>query len=80
MTRNGILARLVLALCLFGFPAFAQQARTGVVQITVEESMGMVGDLTVSSAGRTAKTDDKGTARLVLPVGRQTISVTGIGY
>lgn len=60
-------------------PLSAQQARTGVVVVTVEESMGMFGGLVVRSAGRTARTDSTGLARLTLPEGRQVISVTGIG-
>jgi iron complex outermembrane receptor protein len=62
-----------------GRTARAQQARTGVVVIQVEESMGMVGGLVVRAAGRTARTDSTGQARLILPEGRQVVSVTGIG-
>lgn len=52
----------------------------GIVLVTVQESMGMVSGLTVRSAGRTARTDSAGRARLSLPVGPQIISVTGIGF
>ena len=57
----------------------AQQPRTGVVVISVEESMGMVREFVVRSAGRTARTDSAGHARLMLPEGRQVVSVTGMG-
>src|SRR5689334_21727744 len=42
--------------------------------------MGMVSGLLVSSRGQSARTDAAGVARLRLPVGPQTVSVTGIGY
>jgi outer membrane receptor for ferrienterochelin and colicins len=48
--------------------------------VTVAEPMGMVSGLMVRSAGRSARTDSSGHARLSLPAGRQVISVTGIGY
>jgi len=67
-------------LSLFPAPSLAQEARTGVVQVTVHESMGMVSGLLVRSAGRTARTDSTGKARLTLPSGRQVIAITGIGY
>jgi outer membrane receptor protein involved in Fe transport len=72
--------RLLFISSLFSLPATAQVARTGIVQVTVEESMGMVSGLTVRAAGRSASTDAQGHARLSLPVGRQILSVTGIGY
>lgn len=59
--------------------ADAQQPRTGVVVIKVEESMGMLREFLVRSAGRAARTDSAGQARLTLPEGRQVVSVTGIG-
>ncbi len=58
----------------------AQEVRTGVVQITIEESMGMVSGLLIRSAGRSARTDADGKARLSLPPGRQVLSITKIGY
>src|SRR5262245_48750643 len=70
----------LLAASLFAAPIKAQEAWTGVVQVTVEESMGMVSGLTIRSAGRTASTDAQGHARLSLPTGRQVLSVTGIGF
>ena len=71
---------LIFALLLLGTPLGAQQPRTGVVEITVEESMGMVGGLLVHAAGQSARTDSAGRARLTLPAGPQTISITKIGY
>ena len=64
----------------FPVPVVGQQPRTGIVQITVQESMGMVAGLRVRAAGRNTVTDSAGNARLVLPAGRQTLSITGIGY
>ena len=58
----------------------AQERRTGIVQITVEESMGMVSGVLVRSGNQSARTDAEGRARLVLPPGLQTLSVTGIGF
>jgi hypothetical protein len=60
-------------------PIVAQQPSTGIVEVTVEESMGMIGGLLVRSGSQSARTDAEGRARLALPAGRQTISVTGIG-
>lgn len=40
----------------------------------------MVRGLTIRSGGQSARSDSLGTARLRLPAGRQTVSVTGIGY
>jgi iron complex outermembrane receptor protein len=76
------LAFLATAALLSLFPArvAAQDAGTGVVRVTIQEAMGMVNGLLVRSAGRTARTDSAGTARLRLPPGRQVIAVTGIGY
>src|SRR5262245_55514265 len=78
---------IAVALCvtasltsLFPSPVAAQEPRTGIVQVTVQESMGMVSGLLIRSAGRSARTDSAGRARRTLPVGRQAISVTGIGY
>ena len=73
--------RIVFLLLFLTAPAvMAQQATTGVVIVTVEESMGMVRGLLVRSAGQSARTDSAGVARLRLPVGPQTLSVTGIGF
>src|SRR5688572_23869470 len=72
--------RALWLISLVAAPLIAQQPRTGIVHLTVEESMGMVSGLVVRAAGQTARTDATGTARLTLPAGRQTISVTGIGF
>jgi iron complex outermembrane receptor protein len=73
-------ASALLASILFAPPLVAQQTSTGVVQVTVEESMGMVRGLQIRSAGRSTVTDSAGHARLVLPAGRQVLSITHIGY
>jgi outer membrane receptor for ferrienterochelin and colicins len=65
---------------LISVPASAQRPDSGAVQITVEESMGMLAGFRVQAAGKTTGTDVTGKARLVLPVGRQTISVTRVGF
>jgi iron complex outermembrane receptor protein len=75
-----VFACLLIVLPVLGPRANAQEPRTGIVQVTIEESMGMVSGLTVRSNGRSAVTDAQGNARLVLPAGRQLLSVTGIGY
>ena len=80
MQFPSIFARIFVAACLFAWPLAAQEVRTGIIQITVEESMGMVSGLTIRSAGRSAVTDAQGHARLVLPSGRQVLSITGIGF
>jgi len=70
----------LVASLLFAQAAPAQQDSTGVVQITVEEAMGMVEGFLIRSAGRSSTTDSTGKARLTLPVGRQAISITRIGF
>ena len=79
MRNPSIIARSLFVLVFCALPALAQQIRTGVVQVTVEESMGMVSGLTVRSAGRSAVTDAQGNARLSVPAGQQVVLVTGIG-
>ena len=61
-------------------PIAAQQSNTGVVQITVQESMGMVEGFMIRSAGRSTVTDSAGKARLTLPVGSQVLSITRSGF
>jgi outer membrane receptor for ferrienterochelin and colicins len=70
----------LLAAILLSAPLAAQQASTGVVNVEVKEAMGMVGGLLIRSAGRSARTDSSGNARLSLPAGRQVLSITHIGY
>jgi outer membrane receptor for ferrienterochelin and colicins len=60
--------------------AAQQQPATGIVQITIEESMGMVDGFLVRSAGRSAITDADGNAQLTLPAGRQSVSITRAGF
>lgn len=80
LTGPASIARGLALAITVAFPIRAQEPRTGVVQVTVQESMGMVSGLTVRSAGQAASTDAQGITRLRLPPGRQVISVTGIGY
>src|SRR5262245_61542535 len=82
-TRIGMARLRVAALTIAFFlsrPLLAQQSSTGVVEITIQESMGMVGGLLVRSSGQTARTDAQGVARLTLPVGRRVLSITQLGY
>jgi outer membrane receptor for ferrienterochelin and colicins len=58
----------------------AQQQDSGVVEIFIEEPMGMLEGFRVLSGGRNALTDSTGRAQLTLPVGPQTISVRRIGF
>ena len=77
--------RLAVALLL---PCFAvetldaQQPDSGVVEVTVRESMGMVEGFIVRSQAppRAAVTDAAGRARLVLPAGPRTLILTRIGF
>jgi outer membrane receptor for ferrienterochelin and colicins len=80
MRLPSIRSSSLLASIFLSAPLVAQQSSTGVVQITVEESMGMVSGLLIRSAGQSTRTDSAGNARLVLPAGRQTLSITQIGY
>jgi len=61
-------------------PLAAQQADSGRVQVTVEESMGMLAGFRVQSSGKSATTDAAGVARLRLPVGNRVIAVTRVGF
>jgi len=81
-TAGGVIIYALGALFAFPAPLVAQQPPppTGIVQITVDESMGMVSGVLIRSAGRSTRTDSLGQARLTLPAGRQVLSVTGIGY
>ena len=75
-----MIKRMIILLAAVALPIAAQEPRTGIVQVTVQESMGMVSGLTVRSAGQSASTDAQGIARLRLPAGGQVISITGIGF
>ncbi len=61
-------------------PPLAAQSDSGVVRVTVQESMNMLEGFRVASSGRNTLTDAAGTARLTLPVGRQIIAVTRVGF
>ena len=58
----------------------AQQPDSGTVDITVREAMGMVEGFLIRSEARTVTTDSNGRARLILPAGQRTISLTRIGF
>jgi outer membrane receptor for ferrienterochelin and colicins len=74
------IARIIIALLFLAAPVSAQQPDSGRVEITIEESMGMLAGFRVQSAGRSATTDAAGRARLTLPVGSQVINVTRVGF
>ena len=75
------LSRIALIGLVFFAPRLnAQQRDSGVVEILVEESMGMLEGFRVQSGYRTAFTDAAGRARLTLPAGRQSIAVTRMGF
>jgi hypothetical protein len=80
MTAVRLPAITLAALFFVVSPLAAQQADSGTVQLTVEESMGMLDGFLVQSAGRSTTTDATGRARLILPTGRQVISITRIGF
>src|SRR5262245_23567945 len=61
-------------------PLPAQRPDSGAVAITIKESMGMLGDFIVRSGTRATRSDARGQARLVLPVGQQTINVSKVGF
>ena len=74
------LSLLLAVLASFASPATAQQPDSGVVVVTVRESMGMLDGFLLRSEGRSATTDASGRARLVLPAGRRTLALTRIGF
>ena len=61
-------------------PLHAQQPKTGIVQVGIEQSMGMVSGLLVRSGTESTRSDAEGKARLVLPAGRHMLTVMGIGF
>jgi outer membrane receptor protein involved in Fe transport len=74
-----MLASLLAAV--FAAPALAAQpSDSGVVVVTVEESMGMLEGFLVQAAGQSTLTDAAGQARLTLPVGPNVIAVTRLGF
>ena len=70
---------IILALVLAA-PVQTQRADSGVIQITVAEPMGPVEGVLIRAAGRSAQTNVAGSARLVLPAGRQVLSLARVGY
>ena len=79
--RNTLINAATLLAALFvAQPIAAQQGSTGVVQITVQEAMGMVEGFMIGSASRSTLTDSAGKARLTLPPGSQVLSVTRSGF
>jgi outer membrane receptor protein involved in Fe transport len=75
-----IIIVVVTALLLFAPAGNAQQLDSGVVEIIVQEPMGMLDGFRVQSGEKSAVTDNDGRARLTLPAGRQAIAVTKIGF
>jgi len=66
-------------------PLAAQLPATGTIRLTVEESMGPVGDALVRVVSLTpapppVSTNGEGQARLVLPAGDRTLLIARIGY
>jgi len=76
--RCAIITMLCVALSTAALES--QQPDSGTVDITVREPMGMVDGHLVRSEGRSATTDANGRARLVLPAGQRTVSLTRIGF
>lgn len=60
--------------------AGAQATPSGTVQLTVSETMGPIAGALVRAESLVVTTDGRGRARLVLPVGRRTITIARIGY
>lgn len=60
--------------------AQSQRVDSGFVQITVQDSMGMVDGFQIQSGGQRATTNAAGVAHLRLPVGRQLITVRRLGF
>jgi outer membrane receptor for ferrienterochelin and colicins len=77
--RAGLSLVLLLTLCVVA-PAGAQRPDSGVVDVTLRETMGMVDGFLLRSEGRSAVTDAGGRARLVLPAGQRTLVLTRIGF
>lgn len=70
----------VLLLVLIVVPLGAQRPDSGTVNVTVRESMGMVDGILIRSDTISARTDNSGRARLVLPAGPRTLVVTRLGF
>ena len=78
------LSRIATVLPLFVLfsivPLAAQQPDSATINITVREPMGLVAGAIIRSDARSATTDSLGQARLVLPAGQRTLTVTRAGY
>lgn len=61
-------------------PLHAQQPDSGRVRVTVQESMGMLAGFSVQAGSTSGVSDSTGTVILTLPIGKQTINVTRIGF
>ena len=68
------LSVIVLLLTFVVVPLEAQRPDSGTVNVTVQESMGMVEGFLIRSENRSATTDASGRARLVLPAGQRTLA------
>ncbi|HEY9226770.1 MAG TPA: TonB-dependent receptor [Gemmatimonadaceae bacterium] len=79
MMLRALVVTLLIA-CGGTLPLYAQGPDSGTVNVTVQESMGMVQGFLIRSADRSATTDADGRARLILPAGRRTLDVTRIGF
>ncbi|HEX6575971.1 MAG TPA: TonB-dependent receptor plug domain-containing protein, partial [Gemmatimonadaceae bacterium] len=76
-----LIAFALTALSLFAGRSSAQQPTdSGTVEISIEESMGMLDGFRIQWRDRIATTDSSGRARLTLPVGRQTLTIMRIGF
>jgi len=78
-----LIRSLLIALIFASFgmkPVEAQQLDSGTVDVTVREAMGMVEGFVVRSATRSTSTDASGRARLVLPAGKRSLTLTRIGF
>ena len=77
LNRSTFLPAILLAALL---PLEAQQRDSGTVNVTVRESMGMLDGFLIRAEGRSATTDAEGRARLILPAGSRTLTITRIGF
>lgn len=77
MTRYSV--ALLFTLCA-AVPLGAQPPRSGTVNVTVQEAMGMVDGILIRSETDSATTDARGRARLVLPAGPRVLVLTRIGF
>ncbi len=74
------LCSLLFVALLASATTVAAQPDSGVVHVTVAESMGMLAGFRVQSVGKSALTDANGRARLTLPAGQRVIDITRVGF